>query len=249
MFKKFMSKRQPPFVIIGQERSGTTLVQTLLSSHSDIHCRGELFDTWQIDDGGRKDKSNAAIFARDTDPATFLKEKLEGRDLHRPLPSVLGFKLLSHHNPNVMMKVIPDNPEWRIIHVRRANKLAQFASRQQVAKSGRWTSQGKKGPAPLIEVAPMWAVARCNALQLEDELLRHFLDTLPNPVHTVTYTTINQRETHRSILSFLGVDPDTALHSELKKQGHDRILSRFRNADEIELHFKGLKLEGWFEEV
>ena len=239
------STRLPPFIIVGQERSGTTLMQTLLSSHPDVHCRGELLDPWQIDDDGQKTKDKDAIFARETDIDGFLREKLSGRDLRRSIPKLLGFKLLTHHNPDAVLRVIPQNPEWRILHVRRQNKLAQFSSRQQVHKSGRWTSQDEGHEAPLIEVAPKWAAAQCNSLRLEDELLHIYLKKIPNPVHTVHYTELHQLEIHRSILTFLGVNPDVRLQSSLKKQGQAQILSRFGNSDEIAEHFIGLGLESW----
>jgi hypothetical protein len=141
------SKAAPPFVIVRQERSGTTFIQTLLSSYEDIHCRGELFDTWKIDDIGQKITDQATVFSRETDPDTFLQGMLAGKGMSRPHPKILGFKFLTHHAPDVLTRIIPANPHWRIIYVTRGNKLARFASKQQVAKTGQWTMDNGRATA------------------------------------------------------------------------------------------------------
>lgn len=248
VFKNWISKRKTPFVLIGQERSGSTFVQTLLSSHSQIHCRGELFDPWQIDDSGRKIKEKAEIFARDVEPAAFIRAKLAGTGLSRPVPEVIGFKLLTHHNSKVLLDAIPQHKDWKIIHVRRANKLAQFSSRQQVNKSGRWTSSSDVGEAPLVDVAPGWAIAQCHALELEDALLHSYLGQLENPLFTLNYTALLDPETQKSLVAFLGADTDLPLSSPLKKQGQNKILSRFKNADDIRDHFVGSGFGHWLED-
>ncbi|MEO1796497.1 MAG: sulfotransferase [Pseudomonadota bacterium] len=248
MFRlKTTSTPPEPFVIIGQERSGTTLLQTLMSSHPDMHCRGELFDTFQIDDQGQKITDDAAIFRRENDLRGFLDEKLSGADLRGKTPKRLGFKLLTHHNPGLILDVLAERPHWRVIHVRRANKLAQFASRQQVDKSGQWTTREEGYQAPRVAIDPKWAVGQCNALRLEDELLARYLSTLPNPLLTVDYTDLSKATTHGTILSFMGVNSDVVLRSDLKKQGQSTVLERFSNADEVKAHFTGLGLAHWLE--
>ena len=248
MFRIRASVKATAFVIVGQERSGTTLAQTLVSSHPKILCRGELFDVWQIDDSGRKTTDPAALFARDADPEGFLRRKLAGEGLHPPVPPIIGFKLLTQHNPDILMRVIAANPDWKIIHVRRENKLAQFSSRQQVGKTGKWTSLTDAGHGPQINVAPKRALAQCNLLRLEDELLHSYLDRLANPLLTVRYETLYQSQTHHALAAFLGVDPKARLTSPLRKQGQNHILSRFENADDIRAQFEGSGLGHWLDD-
>ncbi len=121
-------------MIIGQARSGTTFVQTLMNAHPDILCRGELFDAWQIDHDGRKDTRLDAVRARDADPSGFLLRFLAGEGLRRK-PAHIGFKMLTQHHPRLLPDIIPAHPDMPIIHVSRDNKLAQFASNQQVKKN------------------------------------------------------------------------------------------------------------------
>ena len=237
------------FLIIGQPRSGTTYLQTLLNSHPRVHCRGELFDPWQIDDDGHKTKDFEAVIARDAAPEAFLDAKLAGEGLdgaeglHR-----IGAKLLFQHNPRIMSHYIPLRPELALIHVRRENKLAQFSSLQQVARTQQWTSTESRAPAPAIKAAPGWAAAECNRLENQDFLLSHWLETLPNPLLSLTYRALFAEDFESRVLDFLEVEPVGELRSPLVKQGGNRIIERFENADAITQYFRATGRADWLEE-
>ena len=233
------------FLIIGQERSGTTFVQTLLNSHPDILCRGEMFDPSQIDDSGRKNRDQATVQARDANPSAFLTRMLQGEGLDTPIPPTIGIKLLTHHNSRVLSETIPAQPDLRLIHIRRANKLAQFASRQQVRKSGNWTSQKKTGPAPLIEVSPSWATSECNRLDTEDFLIDAWLAGLPNPRLTLAYTDLSNANTPERLCEHLGVAPKADMTSPLHKQGQNKVADRFTNSEAIAEHFDAIGRGDW----
>ncbi|MCP4825898.1 MAG: sulfotransferase [Shimia sp.] len=249
-----------PFVVIGQERSGTTLVQMLLNSHSALHCRGELFDPWQIDDDGNKIQDVSLLRARDANPGAFVSAAMQGADLSVPVKSGgatwiaklgrnkgprLGFKFLTQHHPMVLKEILPAHPDMPILHVTRANKLAQFASLQQVHETGRWTETRASAPvAPKLTLSPLWAVTQCNRLENEDFLLNQFLDQLPNPVLRLPYASLRDASRHTEMTAFLNVS-DCTLTSPLKKQGQNRVLERFENADEIAAHFTAIGREAW----
>lgn len=236
-----------PFLIVGQPRSGTTYLQTLLNTHPQVHCRGEVFDPWQIDDNGQKTQGIDAVIARDANPCDFLDRMLSG-DGMPPCGGLrmLGVKLLFQHHPAILARFIPDRPSLPLIHVRRENKLAQFASLQQVEKSGRWTST-TKAPAPTFAPAPFWAASECNRLQNEDFLLASWLDRLPNPVLTLTYHRMFAPDFSATVQGFLGVDPHAGLSSPLVKQGQNRILDRFSNPQQIAQYFRGVGLGHWLD--
>ncbi len=231
------------FVIIGQARSGTTFVQTLLNSHPDVHCRGELFDAWQIDDDGKKDTRLPVIQARDSAPADFLERYLNGDGL-ASTPPVLGFKMLVQHHPALLSEILPNHPDISIIYVSRDNKLAQFASDLQVKKTGKWTSTDKAAIPPKVHTSPLWATAQSNLLQNEDFLLSKYLDTLPNPMLKVRYSDIRNPNFGERLLSFLKVR-NRPLKSRLQKQGQNTVLDRFENAQEIAQHFHAIGRGDW----
>ena len=237
-----------PFLIIGQPRSGTTYLQTLLNAHPEIHCRGELFDPWQIDDDGTKTRGLDAVIARDAAPLAFLDARLAGADGGLPGgASLIGAKLLFQHHPRLLAEFIPQRPEVRLIHVRRENKLAQFASHRQVEQSGCWTSTTPGPPAPQIAAGPFWAASECNRLQNEDFLLAQWLEGLDNPLLSVTYRGLFAPGFVARVQEFLGVERPCALRSPLVKQGQDRILDRFVEADAIARYFRETGRGHWLE--
>lgn len=235
----------PRFVILGQPRSGTTYLQTLLNSHPDLHCRGELFDPWQIDDDGTKTKAPEAIAARDLEPIAFFDRMMSGDGLGRT-PPWMGAKILFQHHPRLFSELIANTPDLVILYVRRRNKLAQFASLQQVRKTGRWTDTGQDGKAqaPKLSPHPYWAKSECNRLENEDFFLERWLETLPNPVLTLEYTILPLPETQERVAGFLSM-PGARFSSPLRKQGQNRILDRFENTDEIKAHFTAIGKAAW----
>lgn len=232
------------FLIIGQARSGTTLVQTLLNSSDRMLCRGELFDNWQIDDNGAKIQDIDQVRARDADPAAFLDRFLSAQDLPKA-PEWVGAKILSHHNTRLFQEVIPNHPEWAIVYVTRSNKLAQFSSHLQVKATGEWTrTQGKPTP-PKVQCDPRWASSETNRLANEDFLLGAWLETLANPILKLDYDRLLERETRARLIGFFGLSRFTRLRSPLIKQGQDEIAARFENRQDIETHFRALGREAW----
>lgn len=234
------------FLILGQPRSGTTYLQSLLNAHPDIHCRGEVFDPWQIDDDGKKTRDIDAVIARDSDPVAFLDRMLSGSGLpwHKRA-RVIGAKVLHHHHPAILGRFIPSRPDLRLIHVRRENKLAQFASAEQVRQTGRWVSTEPSRPAPLIDAAPQWAAAECNRLENEERLLSSWLATLPNPVLRVTYRGLFQRDFPTQAQTFLEVTPRSDLSSPLVKQGQNHVLDRFADPRPIGRYFTETGRADW----
>lgn len=235
------------FLILGQPRSGTTYLQTLLNAHPGILCRGELFDPWQIDDNGRKTRGLDAVIARDSDPESFMDRMLAGDGVAHPA-STIGAKLLHHHHTAIVTRYIPAHPALRLIHVRRENKLAQFASVQQVRATGRWVeTDDRAAPPPRIDAKPQWAAAECNRLEIEDFLHAAWLRTLPNPVLRVTYRGLFATDFAKRVQAFLGVTPRPGLTSPLLKQGQNRVLDRFADPDPIARYFIQTGRSAWLD--
>ena len=143
-------------------------------------------------------------------------------------------------------ELIANTPDLVILYVRRRNKLAQFASLQQVRKTGRWTDTGQDGKAqaPKLSPHPYWAKSECNRLENEDFFLERWLETLPNPVLTLEYTILPLPETQERVAGFLSM-PGARFSSPLRKQGQNRILDRFENTDEIKAHFTAIGKAAW----
>jgi len=156
----------------------------------------------------------------------------------------IGAKLLVHHNAAVLTRHIPARPFLRLIHVRRENKLAQFASLQQASKTGRWVAT-EASEAPKIAATPFAAASACHRLENEDVLLDAWLRSLPNPMLSVTYRELFDQTFAGRVQDFLGVDASAEMRSPLAKQGQNRIIDRFAEPEEIERYFRETGRADW----
>ena len=236
------------FLIIGQPRSGTTYLQTLLNSHSAIHCRGETFDGHCIDDDGGKQRELTALIARDADPEAYFEQTIGQPGHKKPLARLIGIKYLFYHSAAVLQDVLPKYPDIPIIYVTRPNKLAVFASLVHARQTKKWTQARKKAPPEPLPAGVRWVIQDTNRLRNEDFLLSAWLKTLPNPLFEASYTDLFADDFVRRICAFLEVEPERRMSSWLKKQGDNRIIDRFENKDEICAYFEGVGLGGWLGE-
>ena len=122
------------FAIVGLPRSGTTYLMTLLNSHPEVLCHGELFNPYAVIEADRRDETAERVLARDSDPAGFLETiwSTGGR-------TAVGFKFMLGHNVAVL-RVLMTDPDIRLICVRRDNRAAQAASWIAAVKRRAWAT-------------------------------------------------------------------------------------------------------------
>jgi len=255
-----------PFVILGTQRTGTTLIRTSLDSHPAVQCRGEVFvvGRWPLalsrtkpythSDGfwayRRRNGSNRmlSLVARRRSIATFLDE------LYAPgARQAIGFKLMlseARRFPEVLAYL--KQRQVKAIHVLRRNVLNTFISRESARLTGVYhvrntdegTGAGARPPRrakPRLD--PRTLVAKLRSIAAEDaewtELISHQL-----PVHRVVYEDFvrNQADTSAAMLEFIGIPPAT-LTSDLKKIVPDDWRAAVANSDEVERALKGSEFE------
>jgi LPS sulfotransferase NodH len=132
------------FVILGAERSGTTLVRELLGSHPAVGVGGELFNydlirrneiPWWSGSVRDLDDLNAL---RASDPKAFVDRLFEM--FKTPDRRTFGFKLMYRQverDSRVRDFLVADRG-YRIIHVKRRNLLRRLLSEQRALKTERW---------------------------------------------------------------------------------------------------------------
>ncbi len=173
--------RQPVFVL-GMPRSGTTLVEQILASHSRVHGAGELRLARQTFESiqtvvGRDDSLPACLAALDTTAVTELARRhLDGLcaivDRDRP-----GFL------PDRVVDKMPDNyfylgllfilfPRATVIHVRRDPRDTALSCWMTNFRSIRWAND----PDDLT-----------GRLENHRRLIDHWRNVLPIPLHEVVY--------------------------------------------------------------
>lgn len=113
------------FAIICMGRSGSTLLQTMLDSHPDIRCFGELF----IPKGPFEQSGEPSA-------ADFIDDELK-----RQSQPVVGFKMpWSSLIPHPEVIDVFRHQQFRVILLIRRNKLDQYLSMQLAVKNNVWHS-------------------------------------------------------------------------------------------------------------
>ncbi len=146
------------FILLGRPRTGSTLLQTLLDSHSQIRVFGELFALYSLPGWGIEPalKSPEATALIQSEPIKFLELHLFSsipRQLvaspFKPHLRVVGFKLFydqAHEEPwQVVWSWAKDRKDLKIIHIKRRNILKAHLSQRRAQVSRSWISASLGG--------------------------------------------------------------------------------------------------------
>lgn len=220
------------FAIVCLGRTGSTHLVSLLDSHPDIRCFGELFTHHE----GTLDE--AFVTSRIDDPVDYVAQ------LTAPLAErAVGFKLPLNSiraHPDAL-RVLEGN-EMRIVRLRRLNLLALLASRRLLATTRvPQSTHGDYGDAT-VAIDPIKALA---VFRLTDEHER-YLDGLADgrPVFPITYEDLATGGRLDEIQDFLGVDP-VPLQSLFKRVRSRPLSETIENWSEISNALRGTPYE-WF---
>jgi hypothetical protein len=223
------------FVILCLGRTGSTHLVSLLDSHSDIRCFGELF-TYQE---GTLDE--AFVTSPQSDPQDYVA------NLTAPLPEkAVGFKLpLSSIRAHPDAMGLLDPPDLRMVRLRRLNLLALFVSRQ-LLRSTRvpQSTRGDYGDATVV-LDPKQTLAVLRRIEEHEQ----YLDELAagKPVFRITYEELVKGQRLDEIQRFLGVEP-TALASPFRRIRSRPLAETIENWSEIEDALRGSPYERFLED-
>jgi len=180
-----------PIFIVGMPRSGTTLVEQIISSHSEVTGAGELFFISQFG------QSIATGFS-DTNSQVLLNLR------HKYLTKL---KKVSNGN-NVVTDKLPQNflyigliatafPEAKIVHVKRDRAAVCWANYKQY-----FNSKGLGYSYGLDEVISYH--------QLYQDLMKFWMNSLSKRIHNLDYEllTVDQENVTRSLIDYLGLGWD-----------------------------------------
>ena len=223
------------FVILCLGRSGSTHLVSLLDSHPEIRCFGELF-TYQE---GTLDE--AYITSSRSDPQDYVAH------LTAPLTEkAVGFKLpLSsiRAHPDVLSLLEP--PDLGMVRLRRLNLLALFVSRRLLASTRvPQSTRGDYGETTVV-LDPKKTLAVLRRIEEHE----HYLDELAGdkPVFQITYEELVKGQRLDDIQRFLGVQP-TALESPFRRIRNRPLAETIQNWSEIESALRGSPYERFLED-
>jgi LPS sulfotransferase NodH len=226
-----------PFVVLGTQRSGTTLLITLLDSHPEIFCAGEIFNTNPTkihhDEFSYRNNKNKKIYE-------FLDYFYKKNNKFK----AVGFKLMLDQ-----LKLHPDilnfikNNNLKIISMERENTLKTYISHLIAKKTNIWAS-GSPVKQVRISIDTASIIAELDAIvqkKEENEKISSKFDCLK-----VTYEnlTTNKEKTVRVILNFINVnDRFIELKTSQTKINSDELKDVIENYEEVYTVLKNTSYE------
>jgi len=243
------------FVILGTQRTGTTLVRTSLSSHPNILCCGEVFNLgkrpYSKPDGywhySRQDFNRRlkALFNPQKMTAGYLEQLYSSEGY-----SAIGFKfMLSDCLTRPYIWPLLLNRNVKAILVSRRNSLKTLVSRRSASASGIYHISKTLNIKTAVEtwtprkitINTKTVIDDLSNIELECSLWRTRLDNVVEHIDVVYEEYAGSIDAgNRRILEFLDV-PQLQLTSDLKKINPDNLGDLISNYDDLAKVLKGTK--------
>mgnify|MGYP001424215224 CR=1 FL=1 len=234
------------FMIVSKERSGTNHFVSLLRSHPQIACYGEVFrDGYRVTQMiGEELAHYMPIETRTSNPDRFLDD-LEA--FVTPQAKVLGFKIFPMQFLPVMQ--IARRPEMHVIRLVRPNLLATYSSSRIAAITGQGAVRvGEEVRRVKLKFDARDFEAYVNAQGEKDDEVNRALEVIPEDrIFRMVYSELAQEPVLEKLLKFLDVEP-MPMTSKAKKRNPPIILDRFNNPRKALAYLKRNGLEHWAEE-
>jgi LPS sulfotransferase NodH len=237
------------FVILCLGRVGSELLVSLLDSHPDVCCYGELFappyeahEEWF--DPRLPDGVQAFVHSEQDDPRLYVEQLASGCDA-----AAFGFKLphssIEAH-PNAVSLL--DDAELRVIRLTRENLLAQHVSGILAFRTGVWKQGG--GEESYGAVTHRVNTARCKRALANLEAREEEMDRLAegHPMMWLTYEELVAGSRIDEAQRFCGVQP-RSLSSPHRKLRTRPLSETIENWDELSAELRGTRFERFLAEA
>ena len=234
------------FMIVSKQRSGTNHFVSLLKSHPQIACYGEIFrDGYRVVDLiGEEFANYVPIETRTNNPDRFLDD-LE--NFVKADSDMFGFKVF----PRQFLPVtqIARRADMQIIRLVRPNLLATYSS-SRIAKL---TGQGSVRVGQEVRRAKLDFDAQDfeNFIAFQasmDDDVDKALKVIPEDrVFHMEYSELGAETTLENLLRFLGATP-RPMTSETQKRNSSRIVERFNDPNAAIAYLERHGLTDWIEE-
>ena len=220
----FGNKQYQKLVILGQQRTGSSLLMKLLHAHSKIDMESEVF---RLLEG----KSCRTVWKE------MFSKKL-------PWIKYAGFKLFYNHpddsEDREVWEILNADTNVKVIHIKRENILRTYISKLIALKTGAWDSSQEVGKAEFLDKRVKVDVEHClNELREIKKLEAQFGKThFPNhPYLELSYEELIQdKEGQLSrIYSFLGLENKEIEKTKinLKRQNPEGLRELIINYDDL----------------
>jgi hypothetical protein len=221
-----MSANFTSFVILGEMRTGSNLLETNLNAIEGVTCYGEIFNPVFFADKDKTEFLDLTLAQRDADPQCVL-------DAIARTDTMVGFRLFHDHDPRVRAQVLADRTCAKIMLNR--NPLDSYVSRKIAAVTDQWRlfnlSRQKRARAVFDGDEFAAHVALLQRTQLET--LRILQESGQGAFH-VNYEDVNDLDVLNGIAQFLGVPGRIAeLPRKLKRQNPEPLDEKLENPEAV----------------
>ena len=238
------------FVCIGYARTGSTLLMRSLNNHSRVMGFGEIVKNIdRYPQHYHEFETSQALFERD--PARFLQTMVFRK--YPPQIDAVGFKIFYHHAPRDtawgrgVWDYLLSQPELRVLHLKRRNKLKTLLSEKQAGETEEWIRYSDDKEPAAVHIAPAEAQSffeRLTAWEAEYDAL-----FAGHPHCEVVYEQLTRDLPGglRQIQTFLGV-PHEDVHPGTEKRPRRSLSSQIDNYDALKAHFAATPWAEFFTE-
>jgi hypothetical protein len=226
-----LSRPTTTFAIVGNPRTGSSHLASLLDSHPDIACwDDEIFDAGETFDRSGLDT-----------PRQFLMQ-----EVWRAQAPVVGFKMLwdALNRREAMWAMLRDQ-QVALVHVTRDHLLDAFLSFRLATQNLAFTSWDGNYRLPTVEVDVAECVEWMNLAEHRDGVIRQRADEVELPLLTIGYAELCSSADR--VLDFLQVS-HRPLRSRLSRQRHGTHYDVISNLAELRAELAGTRWAAMLED-
>jgi hypothetical protein len=238
------------FALLGLPRTGTTYLRTLLSSHPEVVCHGEILDP---DKWANHFERLRALVGDELGPEA-TAERFRPDNWRRlvgllprlqPEKPVVGFKHMINIEEVALAEIVAE-PSMPKILIWRDNLLASFSSALINRERGRaHVRTGDPIEAKRVRFDPAIFARYVAKRDRAFELCRRALEGAAAPFVVIEYRDLGRATALEAICATIGVDRERLGASSLAKQNSDDILSRFSEPDRVAQSLEALGRPDW----
>ncbi len=243
------------FVIITNQRSGSNMLVSMLDSHPQIRCFGELMRVtpdWMKRDGYRGvlrvlDQVDQ-IYKEDQYRFQHPYEFVRAAFATAPKRDCYGFKIHLAQHPEFLSELIQDR-EWQLVVLQRENKLAQFSSSKIAEVTGQGNApKGTRIVRARVEFKNKEFGRFLSQERKQWERVWSDIQTSGKDYFYLRYVDLVSKSAIQKLFKFLGVDPGFDVEPGTEKRNPSDILDRFTNREDVARTLEQMEKTEWSRE-
>lgn len=227
------------------------MLVSALDSHSHCVCFSEVFNAAKPMFWARRLNNDSRLLNayRDAYPQRFLDRLIFGR--HEEGIEAVGFKAFPEHikDPRFaeVLRSVIANPQVRLIHLKRRNKLAQYLSLVRAHRTGVWSSNdGKPDDQSAIRLNPAGCEAAFERMEAAERFIEGLIGGREALVTHYENITRDPRAEFERVQAYIGLSVQP-IQPMLRKQRLTTLSEAISNFKELQAEFAGTAWAGFFD--